>query len=109
MATRTTLPSLLLMPLMVSCSSNTAKSVSKMGQPDLAPASYDLSVQALSDMATDMTSVPFDLSLLAPINIRTPPATGAYLGAFVGVGNATPADFQSEEQLIARPWVIDNT
>jgi hypothetical protein len=112
MATRTLLPSLLLMPLMVSCSSGTAKTVSKTGQPDLAsPASssMDLSLPiALADM-TGLMAGPFDLSLLAPPSIRTPPAHGALLGAFVGVGTSAPVDFQSEEQLIARPWVIDNT
>lgn len=39
---------------------------------------------------------------------KHPPAQGALLGAFVGVGTSSTTDFQNEEGLIDRRWVIDN-
>jgi hypothetical protein len=49
-----------------------------------------------------------------PVSVFPPPATGAFFGAFVGVGPDTEPDSQSEqlftneEVLIGRKWVIDN-
>jgi hypothetical protein len=51
---------------------------------------------------------PFDLAAAAPPSGHIPPANGALLGAFVGVGNNDTPDFLAEEQLIDRRWVIDN-
>jgi hypothetical protein len=44
----------------------------------------------------------------APPSAKIPPATGALFGAFVGVGSESPDDFEAEEALIGRRWVIDN-
>lgn len=49
-----------------------------------------------------------DLAPPAPPSVRTTPASGTWLGAFVGVGGNAEPDFLAEEQLIGRPWVIDN-
>jgi hypothetical protein len=51
---------------------------------------------------------PVDMASAGPPSARTPPASGALFGAFVGVGGNAEQDFLDEETLIDRPWVIDN-
>ena len=51
---------------------------------------------------------PPDLAPAGPPSVRTPPAHGALLGAFVGVGGNAEQDFLDEEKQLDRRWVIDN-
>jgi len=58
--------------------------------------------------AVDFAGGPLDLGAAAPPTAKTPPASGALFGAFVGIGGNDTPDFLAEEQLIRRRWVIDN-
>jgi beta-mannanase len=44
----------------------------------------------------------------APPSAKVPPVQGALFGAFVGVGDESPEDFESQERKLGRRWVIDN-
>ena len=61
-----------------------------------------------SDARTPVTTGDGSLPTRPTPSARTPPATGALFGAFVGIGPTGPDDFAAEEALIGRRWVIDN-
>ena len=89
MRTNSRLPSLPLLALLVSAGPGCGARVTPMGAPE-------------PDMAAA------DPAPAGPPSARTPPADGALLGAFVGVGDGAEDAFTAEEALIGRPWMIDN-